>query len=305
MKSERGALFLSAAGALLVGCVGILMWRVTGSDAILLDGLFNIIFFLTALFTVKVSRLVFQPDDEAYPFGYAYFEPLVNGLKGALILGVSLLALFGSLAALASGGREIAAGAAIGYGVFATTVCGVLAFVLRRTSARLSSPLVDADAKNWLVNAAISAVVALAFVAIPVMQALGFDAVVPYVDPGLVAAVVLLTLSVPVRMAWQALMQLVNRSPPPEIRNPIIALVKATLSDLEPRELYVRVLQAGRTRYVAVHLVLPEDFPVTGLPQLDAIRARLQHALSAHHPRIFVDLVFTADPRWAAPATAP
>ena len=140
MKTERGALLLSAAGALLVGCVGIVMWRVTGSDAILLDGLFNIIFFLTALFTVKVSRLVFQPDDEAYPFGYAYFEPLVNGLKGALILGVALLALFGSLAALATGGREIAAGAAIGYGVFATIVCGLLAFVLRRASARLSSP---------------------------------------------------------------------------------------------------------------------------------------------------------------------
>ena len=37
--------------------------------------------------------LLARPDDERYPFGYLFFEPLINTVKGLLILGVSLFAL--------------------------------------------------------------------------------------------------------------------------------------------------------------------------------------------------------------------
>ena len=45
------------------------------------------------LFTLRVARLLARPDDERYPFGYLFFEPLINTVKGLLILGVSAFAL--------------------------------------------------------------------------------------------------------------------------------------------------------------------------------------------------------------------
>jgi predicted Co/Zn/Cd cation transporter (cation efflux family) len=67
--------------------------------------------------------LVAGGDDERFPHGYAFFELLVNGIKGMLVLGMSVMALTGAVEALLTGGRPIAAGIAIAYGVFASITC--------------------------------------------------------------------------------------------------------------------------------------------------------------------------------------
>ena len=93
MTAEVRALTLSAAAALLLGVLGLAVSLATGSGAILLDGAFNLCFFVTALATLRVARLLQRPDDRDYPFGYLHFEPLINTVKAALILIVALLAL--------------------------------------------------------------------------------------------------------------------------------------------------------------------------------------------------------------------
>ena len=70
MRSETSALVLSAAAALLLGIAGVTAALATGSRAILLDGLFNLCFFVTALCALRVARLLTRPDDERYPYGY-------------------------------------------------------------------------------------------------------------------------------------------------------------------------------------------------------------------------------------------
>ncbi len=87
MKTESSTLAFSAFMALLIGCAGIVATLASNSQAILLDGLFNLIYFSVALVTIKVSKLASRPDSESYPFGYSYFESLVNLCKGLLILG--------------------------------------------------------------------------------------------------------------------------------------------------------------------------------------------------------------------------
>ena len=127
----------------------------TGSGAILLDGLFNLCFFGTALFTLRVAALLARPDDERYPFGYLFFEPLINTVKGLLILGVSLFALVDAAIALATGGRDGRRSARRSlYAAFATVACLAVVLALRRTRQRGASPLVAADVDNWTVNAA-------------------------------------------------------------------------------------------------------------------------------------------------------
>jgi len=303
MRTERGALWLSAGTALGIGCVGLgFAWR-TGSRAILLDGLFNLTYLATALLTLKVAALVTRPDDEDYPFGYIFLEPLMNGVKGMLTLGLSMLALVDAVAALLSGGRVISAGPAVGYGVFATGACVLAALLLRRAHRCTGSPLVGVDAGSWSVNAAVSAAVLAAFAAIPAVEALE-PWLVPYVDPLLVAVVVAISLGVPVRLAWQALMALLNRAPAPMVRGPVEATVRQALADLPSRSLNIRMIRPGRSLYLAVHVVLPADFSFGGLPKLDAIRARVQGAVRRRHGAAVVDVLFTADERWAAPTAA-
>lgn len=300
--AESRGILLSTIGNLVIGLVGLIFALFSHSQAILLDGLFNLTYVGTGLFTLKVARLVQLGDDEWFPMGYAFFEPLINGIKGMLVLGVSVMALIGAMEALFAGGRAISPGLATLYGVFAAGACWILAYITHRGAKRTGSPLLKADAENWLVNGAISSAVLLAFLGIFIIRDTQFAAIVPYVDPVLVLVVVLISISVPVRMAWQSLMELLNRAPSAEIVREVEEVVGLCTGDLPVKELFVRVIQPGRTRMILAHVILPSDYSIDSLPMLDAIRTETLIELKKIHQSTAVDLVFTADRTWGAPS---
>ena len=302
--NEQTGLRISTAGNLVIGTVGVVVAVLSHSQAIMLDGVFNLIYFGTGLFTLKVASLVVRGDDARFPVGYGFFEPLINGIKGLMVLGISVMALIGAIEALFSGGRLVALGFATAYGAFAVAACWSLAYLTHRGATRSGSPLLKADAENWLVNGAISSAVLLAFLAVYLIRDTEFSYLTPYIDPLLVVTVVLISISVPIRMAWNALMELLNRAPSRKVVESVEEVVARCLADLPVTESFVRVLQPGRTRLVSVHVVLPEDYPLAGLGELDKIRERTQTELQNLHEATFVDLIFTADRRWGAPLSA-
>lgn len=298
--AERGALALSAGAALCLGLAGVAMAAITGSGAILLDGLFNLCFFVTALLTLRVAVLVSRPDDDRYPFGYLLFEPLINTAKGLLILGVSLWALVDAGLRLARGGAAVAVGPAIGYAAVATALCLAVALVLRRANRRSPSPLVAADVANWAVNAAVSGGVLAGFVLAAGFMRAGRDAAAALVDPLMVVLVVLLSIAVPIRIAAQGLLGLLNRAPEPSVVAGMEAGVRAALAGLPVMRLWIRAIRPGRTAYVVVHVLLPADSALD-LATADRYRGAVITALAARHGPVVVDVVFTATEAYAAP----
>ena len=161
--------------------------------------------------------------------------------------------------------------------------------------------LVSADAENWVVNAAISSCVLLAFVGIFVLNALKLNGLALYVDPTVVLAVVAISIAVPVRMSWNALMALMNRAPSSDILTQVTDIVDASLVNLPVQERFIRVIQPGRQRMVLVHVVLPTDYEPGRLPSLDVLRTHTYQALREAHVATIVDMLFTTDRRWGAP----
>lgn len=300
LKLEKRYLIYSLIGNVSVGAMGVVFAILTQSDAILLDGLFNLTYFVTGLFTLKVAILVAGGDDERFPFGYVFFEALVNGIKGVLMLGISLMAMYGAIDSLLSGGRPIAAGLAITYGIIASSICWAVAWLTKKGAEKTASPLLKADAENWLVNAAISSCVVISFAGIFLFIALGFGGAAMYVDPVVVLIVVLISLGVPVRMAYSALMALLNQAPHKSVRDQVSACVDSQLSGLPVVERFIRVTEPGRQRLVLVHIVLPTDHAVSSLTELDRIREQIHTALCQLHAGSVVDILFTADRRWGA-----
>ena len=299
MTDERGVLRLSAFACLGIGSVGAGAAALTGSEAILLDGCFNLTYFVMGLFTLKILDWVARGDDERFPFGYGFFEPLINGMKGLLVTGVSLMALFGAIDALMSGGRAINLGWAVVYGAVATVVCWTMAVITRRAQRRIASPLVHADAENWVVNAAVSTAVLAAFAGVATLERAGHAAIVPYVDPLLVTSVVLLSIAIPVRIAWRAMMGLLNRSAAPDVVETARSAVREGLAGLPVRDVAVRVIKPGRMHMIGAHVLL-EAGSSPDMVALDAARGRVGDTLLAHDPNVIVDLIFTEDPRWFA-----
>ncbi len=297
MRSEGGALRLSAAAAAALAAVGLGAAVATGSGAILLDGLFNLCFSVTALFTLRVAALLDRPDDERYPFGYLSFEPLINTVKGLLILGVSAFAIVDAAVALATGGRAVEFGPAALYAAAATLACLGVVLALRRSAP---SPLLTADLETWTVNALVSGGVLAGFLLAAWLARAGHAGAAAYVDPAMVALVVLLSIAIPVRMALTGLLALLNRAPSPAVVAGMEALVRASLGDLPVSRVWIRAVQPGRTAFVTVHVLVPSGTALD-LATADRLRGAVIAALAARHAPIVADVVFTAVEAYAAP----
>jgi len=131
---------------------------------------------------------------------------------------------------------------------------------------------------------------------------LGWRAILPYVDSVLVIAVVVLCLGVPVRMASQALSELLNKTPDEAVAEPVRQAVARGLADIDTQEVRVRMVRPGRMLYVIVHVVLPKSHPDTTLANQDLLRQRIDDEVRRDYSPVVCDVVFTADTRWAAPS---
>jgi predicted Co/Zn/Cd cation transporter (cation efflux family) len=273
----------------------------TGSVAILLDAGFNVTFFVIALVTLRVARLVHLPDDEDFPFGYQQHEPLINLVKALLVLAVSVYALVDSLLIVARGGAEVAAGPALVYSALALAVTGAVWVRLRRAAPALRSPLVDNDLANWMVNTAIAAGMVLAFAIALVLVRTGHAGAAAYIDAAFVIAVVLLTILVPLREARDAIGGLLQEAPDDAIFDAVRADVAQALAGLGEERFYLRIQKPGRTTYVLLHVLLrPEGRGLT-VAEADRWREKVLAGLAPRHAPLDLDIVFTGDPVFAAP----
>lgn len=297
---ERLALQLSIWVAFGMALLGLGFGFATPSEAILLDGFFNAIAAVMAGASLWVSKLVQQPDNEYYPFGYGSFEPLVNLSKGLLIAGLSLFALASAINALFHGGRPLDPGIGLIYAAIAAAGCLVTASVQMKISKKINSPLVRVDIQNWLINGAISLSVGIAFAAVNFFKAMGQNDFVPYSDPTLVTVLVLLTLPVPLAIVRDSVNQLVLGAPDSAMRKKLTAFFESIRrKDFPCVRYWLRMTQVGRFLYLHVYWLLPEDFESIEVQEFDGIREEFTTALRREYAHLNLDIIFTKDAKWA------
>jgi len=297
---EKTALRASMIAYLGMGALGFGFAVQTGSDAILLDGVYSIVSFFSALLAGRVADLVGRDYSDRFHFGYAHFEPMVNALRGLLILGVCSLAFTGAVEALMTGGRPLNTGSAVVYGALSALVCLSLAWNQRRLSRRAASPLLLVDARNWFMDGMISLAVGLTFVLALILERVGQAGLVPYVDPVLVVALTLLLVHIPVRTVLENLREVLHIAPPRAIQDEVRAAVRQALDGVPVRDVRVRMQTIGRYFYVMVQVLLDPDEHVGRLAQLDEQREQIARALGEVPQRLILDVMFTADERWVS-----
>ncbi len=299
MDHEYRALRLSAWMNLGWAALGIGFGLATESTAIMLDGYFSLVGFVMALVTLRVAKLVMQPPDEHFHFGYAQFEPFLNAVKGLLMLGVSGFALASAVTALLHGGREVNPGLAIIYAVIAMAGCFLVGAVQRRTAQRTGSPMLAVDAKNWLVDGAMSAVVALAFGAAWVLGRSSRADLVPFIDPLLVIGMVVAIAFVPIGILKESLREILAFAPDPALQADVRARVAGALEDFPVAMREIRMMKMGRFLYVLNQIVVGPEFRPARVEELDRVRERIAAAMEGVEPTPVVDTLFTEDRRWA------
>jgi cation diffusion facilitator family transporter len=294
--AERKALRFSAVGMAVMAAAGIGFALISHSEAILLDGVFSAIGMVLALLTLKVAKIVRRPDDEHFHYGYAHFTPLLNLIKSLLMIILCVFALVSAIEAVLGGGRSLALGAAVLYGIIATFACIAAAVVLHKAAKKSGSELVSVDAKTWGIDAAISGAVLLGFLAGYLVEGTSYEIYLNYLDPMIVSILVVIAIPVPLKILWNSLKETpLMMAPPTPYQARIRARIEQALHNYPIEDHRVRILKMGNTVNILVHAKPENNFRIESFNALDDIHHHVQKALDGLPDQAVLDIVFVGD----------
>nr|WP_136249576.1 cation transporter [Ningiella ruwaisensis] len=304
-QKEKQVLRLSfyVAGLFVLIALGFAL--LTGSDAILFDGIYSLIAFFMALLTLKVANLVQLPDDDRFHFGYTAIEPTLNLFKALIIIASCIYAVIASINSLFDGGNSADYDLAMIYGAFATVACFGISAYMRYHSKTLRSDLVGVDAHTWFVDGVLSASILLSFglaFALENMQIEGYKDLAkyaPYVDPVLLIVLGIAMLPIPLKILLDSLNEVINKAPPEAVSSVIEKRLKKTLADVPYEHVEVRISKRGRDLYLLVHIIVDDAFSVATISELDDIRLKCEAEMREWNPSIIMDILFIQDPELA------
>ncbi len=298
-KLEKTGLYLSIYGALFMSILGISFGLYIESEAILLDGFFNIISLMMAVASLWIAWLVKQPEGSQFQFGYLSFIPLVNLSKGLLIFILSLFALFSAISALLHGGRMLNAGLGVIYAIIAASGCLIIGISQKFIAKKTGSSILIVDAQNWLINGLISLSVGVAFGIVAFIQGTSWSNLVPYADPIIVTVLVLITLPVPVKIIIESANQILLGAPHSEIQKQLRLVVETAIAEFPCEQYWLRMTQAGQNIYLHIFWLIPQEFSQISIKELDRLRMQITEKMQQSYHDLTVDIIFTQDTSWA------
>ena len=293
MRHEEKALKASMIGAFALALWGISMALVSGSGAIMLDGMFNLISAILTLLSIKISRLVSSPGSRDYPLGYFAYESLFVLVKGTSILVLVVMALVSNVKVLLTGGREPQLGLMIGYVVIAVIGCFALYSIVHRSAKKTGLDMLRAEAQAWLINALITGAIGVAFAIALMLQGTAVGWIDRYVDQILVIVLSIIFIKDPVLLIIDGFRELTLAAPYDEVVQPYNETLLPMADTLDLKHLSFDVIKTGRRRWVTIR-VIPKT-PTVDIAAFGHLQRTLKQAARQAYENSETEVILEAD----------
>lgn len=169
---EKRTLLIGAFINLIMAFSGWIAYYLSNSQALLLDGNFSFVIFLSLLVAIKVSAIKSIKSD-LFPFGQFVFESLYSLVKGVLIVGVLLVALTDNTSKIFHfiNGQEIQpikTNIVFTYSLLMTGLCFGSAYYYKKQNSKIdnSSPILRAEHMAAVIDGFMSAGIGIALIGV-------------------------------------------------------------------------------------------------------------------------------------------
>jgi len=251
----------------------LLAWWVTGSVALLSDGLESTVNVIAAVIAYLMIGYAAKPADAGHPFGHHKAEYFSAVIEGVLIVVAALLIVWEAIPAMMAPVLLEAPALGLAINFAAGVINAVWAYVLINAGRRHRSPALSADGHHILSDVVTS---------IGVLIGLGLAIATGYaiLDP-LLAVIVACNI---LYQGWMVISRsidgLMDRAVPGEEEEAIKQAIAANATgSLGVHDLKTR--QAGPAIFVDFHMVVPEMMPVG---EAHDICDRIEDAIRVVHP---------------------
>jgi len=299
-RIEQRTLLLSLVCVVAVA-LGSLAWGLAiESDVVILNGVFSLVSLIGSILYLTAARLVARPADRRFQYGYAHVEPMVNSVNGMLVLVICVYAFINGIEGLRAGGSEVDAASVVWFGALTGVVSLAIGGYELRMGRRLGSQLLRNDGREWLMDAAFSLVTLAGFATLFVLPEPLRSHWARYADSALVALLALLFLPVPLGVLRQNLREMLHMADEDEaISTRVEAAMRAIRAEHDIANHSTHVAKVGRQHIIEVNILVGPDFGPKHVSQLDELRGRIWRAVDRPAETSWVNITFTADPRWA------
>lgn len=276
---ERRSLQIGVATSLVMAALGLVVAGISGSQALLLDGLYSGVMAASGAIAARIAAHVVRPPDRAYPYGYDGQEALYVLFRSLVLIGILSVAVVSAGTTIGShlAGHAVAAvrlRPVAAYAGLMVVLCLALAWRHERDWRRSGrcSELLRTEAHAARIDGLISGVTGAALLGAPLLANTPLRVLVPVADSVLVLLLALLVLPEPLQQFWRALRQAAGAACDPELVARTHQAVQELLSGVSAWLLDLTVMKVGRTTFVVAYL--NPAMPVDG-PWLDRLRERI------------------------------
>ena len=298
-RIEQRTLVLSIYGVLVVAAGSIAYGLFLESDVVILNGIFSLLSLIGAGLSLLAAKLVVKPENRRFPFGYSHVEPLVLSVNSFMVLLICVYALINGIERIRAGGNEVAAEGVIWFSLVSGAVSLAMYTYERRVARRVDSPLIEADAREWLIDFGFSMVTLLGFTVLLFLEEPARGAWARYADPVMVSSMALLAVPLPLRVLRRSLREVLLMTDADDAVTRRLETVMETVRAEHDIIRYVHhVVKTGRTRFIEVDIVVGPNFTLQTVAEQDRLRERIWRGLDMPLDKAWLSICLTGDPRW-------
>ncbi|AKU93302.1 cation diffusion facilitator family transporter [Vulgatibacter incomptus] len=278
---RRLASWVSLAGGLIVFVAKMAGWQLTGSTALLSDGLESIVNVVAAGFAIFSIRFAAMPADRDHPYGHGKIEFLSAAFEGGLIFFAAAMIFYSAVGSLLEGPsvHEVDHGLTIAVGAGVLNL--VLGWWVRREGRQTGSVTLIADGEHILSDVWTTAGVV---VGLGLVMFTG----IAWLDPLVALAMGLLLARTGFRLVRDAANALLDREDPELLERLVGAFNEAPVQGITNVH-RLRAIRSGDLVHVDAHVFVPSHWTVrqaheavVSLERWMASRASFRGELALH-----------------------
>ena len=296
MRLEKIIMQISALSGLAIGAMEFIMFLLTGSQAILIDGLYDWMGVVIILSYVFIQPLLYRPVSEKTPYGYAQIETVFVLVKCSILICMTVYIIFDNVKILfgSGGGNQVDSGFIARFEFAVFVICLIAWLILRYFSRRIDAPMISAEMMEWRLDVYLTFGSFVGFSVVPLLQRLGIFFIAENIDQIIAVIIALFMVISPIRMFVRAIREIILLAPD----SGMVERIKKTAEELAepyPYEItFFDIVETGRKIWISLYIR-----SINGVFYIEEIRRfqrELQNELEPEYGDIDIDLIPEIDP---------
>lgn len=288
-KREKSAMSVSLYGNLVFVVIELVMALVTGSQAVLLDAVYDSVEFCMLLPSIFLIPLLYKPSNEEHPFGYMQIETIFVVVKGITMTAVTFGLIFNNINLMLHGGHIVSFHTVAGFELFACILGIIVTVYLYYKNKQMESPLINMEMQGWRIDSFISLGMTVAFLLPMLIPFDWFQHIVPYLDQLITIVLSLVMIPTPIHTVITGIRDLMLIPPEEETINDIKETIEPIIGVYGHKNLYYDIVRTGRKLWISVYISFEKD--IVSLSKFKQLQDQCIKALASKYSDFYFELL--------------